>query len=448
MRIFLLLSLLLGSVTLTGCGSSSSDDTSATYTSSYIQLYNGSANSTSTRLTLTNSDDTSVLAGSATYADATSLVTYTPATYNIKLSRLNSDGDDISVLETSMNLRQSYKHLLLLTGDYNSPELLKLEFLRDDSLTDTFKLYVVSLLPDDSAYDVYLSKSDATFDNATLAATLNYSQISSVAEFDSGNYIVYITAAGSRDILFQSSKYNFQYLTEYVLVPRIASGPLAGNIAVDVINNTTTVGNLTDLTAQAQFRLYNSIDSIGNSDIYLNDSIAFTSLAADSMSDYVELAAKDYRLSASDEQGVFYLNSALMTLNQGQSKAVVLYQNASANTAAVVVEESNAPQIYDFDINVVNTITSYSSLGVYFVPPNETIDTAEYYITSLNSGAQKQINVPDGEYTIYLTYTDSNKNKTLLAESEVQQFVAGSNYLLVAEPDNTRNSGYKLSLLR
>ncbi|HEY0921195.1 hypothetical protein [Rheinheimera pacifica] len=447
MRIFLLLSLLLGSVTLTGCGGSSSDDTSATYTSSYIQLYNGSANSTSTRLILTNSDDSSVLAGSATYADATSLVTYTPATYDIKLSRLNSDGDDISILETSMTLRQSYKHLLLLTGDYNNPELLKLEFLRDDSLTDTFKLYVVSLLPDD-AYDVYLSKSDATFDDATLAATLNYSQISSPLEFDSGNYIIYVTDAGSRDILFQSSKYNFQYLTEYVLVPRIASGPLAGNIAVDVINNTTTVGNLTDLTAQAQFRLYNSIDSIGNSDVYLNDSVAFTSLAADSLSAYVELAAKDYRLSASNEQGVFYLNSALMTLNQGQSKAVVLYQNTNANTAAVVVEESNAPQIYDFDINVVNTITSYSSLGVYFVPPNETIDTAEYYITSLNSGAQKEINVPDGEYTIYLTYTDSNKNKTLLAESEVQQFVAGSNYLLVAEPDSTRNSGYKLSLLR
>lgn len=447
MRIFLLLPLLISTATLTACGGSSSDDTSATYTSSYVQLYNGSANSTSTRLILTDSNDSSVLAGAATYADATSLATYTPATYDLKLSRLNSDSDDISILETSITLRQSYKHLLLLAGDYNTPELLTLEFLRDDSLTDTFRLYVVSLLPDD-AYDVYLSKSDATFEDATLAATLNYSQISSAMEFDSGNYIIYVTAAGSHDILFQSSKYNFEYLTEYVVVPRIASGPLAGNIAVDVINNTTTVGNLTDLTAQAQFRLYNSINSFGNSDVYLNDSVAFTSLAADSLSDYVELTAKDYRLSASDEQGVFYLNSALMTLNQGQSKAVVLYQNANTNTTAIVVEESNTPQIYDYDINVVNTIASYSSLGIYFVPPNETIDTAEYYITSLNSGAQKEINVPDGEYTIYLTYTDSNKNKTLLAESEVQQFVAGSNYLLIAEPDSSSNSGYKLSLLR
>lgn len=448
MRIFLTVSAFGSLMMLTGCGSSNSDETSATYTSSYIQLYNGSANSTSTRLLLTDSDDSTVLAGSATYTDATSLVSYTPASYSISLSRLNSDGDDISILDSSITLRQSYKHLLFLTGDYNNPELLTLQFLRDDSLSDSFKLYVVSLLPDDSSYDVYLSTSDTGFDDATLTATLNYSQISSVLEFERGNYVIYLTEAGSRDIIFQSSKYNFEHLTEYVLVPRIASGPLAGNIAVDVINNTTTVGNLTDWTAQAQFRLYNSVDGAGRSDIYLDGGLAVMSLTADSLSDYVELAAKDYRLSATNEQGQLFLNNGLLTLNQGESKAVVLYQNAAAATAVMVVEESNTPQIYDFDINVVNTIFDYSALSVYFVPPNETVDTTEYYITSINSGAQKEISIPDGEYTIFLLYTDDNKNKMLLAESELQQFVAGSNYLLVAEPDTNSSSGYKLSLLR
>ncbi|NRQ44598.1 DUF4397 domain-containing protein [Rheinheimera sp. YQF-2] len=448
MRTFFTVSALGSVIMLTGCGGSSSEETSATYTSSYIQLYNGSANSTSTRLLLTDSDDSTVLAGTAAYTDATSLVSYTPASYDISLSRLNSDGDDISMLDSSITLRQSYKHLLFLTGDYNNPELLTLQFLRDDSLTDSFKLYVVSLLPDDSSYDVYLSTSDTGFDEATLTATLNYSQISPVMEFERGNYIIYITEAGSRDILFQSSKYNFEYLTEYVLVPRIASGPLEGNIAVDVINNTTTVGNLTDLTAPAQFRLYNSVDSAGSSDIFLNSSVALTALATDTLSDYLQLAAKDYRLSATDEQGQPLLSSSLLTLNQGESKVVVLYQNADAVTSALVAEESNTPQIYDFDINVVNTIFDYSALSVYFVPPNETVDTTEYYITSVNSGAQKEISIPDGEYTVFLLYTDDNKNKMLLAESELQAFVAGSNYLLVAEPDSNSSSGYKLSLLR
>lgn len=444
MRIVTTCFLIIATSLLAGCGSSGSDDTSATYTSSYIQLYNGSANSTSTRLTLTDSDDSSYLAGSATYTDATTLVTYTPGTYDITLSRLNSAGDDVSVLESSIELKQSYKHLLLLTGDYASPDMLNLSFLRDDSLTDSFKLYVASLLTADTAYDVYISDSDAGFADASLVATVNYQQISEPLEFTLGSYIVYITEAGSTDVLFTSSSYSFSYLTEYVLVPRIASGPLQGNIAVDVINNTTTVTQLTDIAATAQFRLYNSVDSTEPSDIYLNDSIAFTSLASDTFSGYLQLDAADYRLTATDLQGNALLRNSLLTLNQGESKAVVLYKNSNAAFTSIVVEESSLPQIYDFDLNVVNVITDYPSLSLYFVQPNETIDTTGYYITSLSQGAQTDINLPDGEYRILLVYTDSNKNKVLLAESESEQFVAGRNYLLVAEPDAT---DYKLSLL-
>lgn len=430
---------------LTGCGGSSSDESSDVYTSSYIQLYNGSANSTSTRLILTDSDASSTLIGNAVYTDTTALISYTPDSYSYSLSRLNSAGDDVSVFDGSITLKKSYKHLLLLNGDYASPAVLSLEFLRDDSLTDSFKLYVANLLNSDDAYDLYLSDSDGDFASASLVATVNYQQISEPLEFELGSYIIYLTKAGSDEVLFTSSSYNFSYLTEYVLVPRLASGALQGNLAVDVINNTTTVTHLTDISATAQFRLYNSIDSDDGSDIYVNGSIAFTGLASDTFSDYLQLEAADYRLSATDLQGNYLLKNALLTLNQGESKAVVLYKNSNDSVSSIVVAESDQPQIYDFDLNVVNTINDYAALSLYFVPPAETIDSTDYYISSLSRGAQTDINLPDGEYRMLLVYTDSNKNKILLAESELQQFVAGSNYLLVAEPDG---DDYKLSLLR
>lgn len=430
---------------LSGCGSSA-DDASSTFTTSYIQLYNGSANSTTTRLTLTDNNDNSILLGSASYTDATSLISYSHDSYQLTLSRLNSAGDDITVLDTNVELRQSYKHLLLLSGDYNAPELLQLDFLRDDSLTDSFKLYVANLLTQNTSYDLYMSKSEQTFADATMVATLSYQQISEPMEFDVGNYIVYLAEAGSQQPVFTSSSYDFSYLTEYVLVPRIASGPLSGNIAVDVINNTTTVTALTDIAAVAQFRLYNSIDNNNSSDILLNSATVVSNLASDTLSNYVQRDAADYRLTATDSSGSDVIKNALLTLNQGESKAVVLYNNSDNQPSAIVVEESLLPQIYDYDINVVNVIQDYNALSIYFVKPTQTIDTAEHYISNLSRSGQTELNLPDGEYRVLLIYTDSNKNRTLLAETDFEQFVSGSNYLVVAEPDEALS--YKLSILR
>ncbi|MBZ9612887.1 DUF4397 domain-containing protein [Rheinheimera maricola] len=432
-------------VMLTGCGSSS-DDTSSTYTSSYIQLYNGSANSANTRLILTDSDDSSYLIGSASYTDATSLVDYTPDTYQFTLSRLNSSGDDVSVLESEIELKQSYKHLLLLSDDYASPDLLHIAFLRDDSLTDNFKLYVANLLSADHSYDLYISNSEQAFADATLVTTLSYQQISEPVEFALGNYKIYLTDAGSREPVFISPTYHFSYLTEYVLVPRLASGPLRGNIAVDIIGNSTTVSTLSDLDAVAQFRLYNSIDNLLNTQVMLNNETLLTELSSDTFSDYVQLDAADYRLTATDSSNAIVIKNALLTLNQGESKAMVLYTNEYNAASAIVVEESLLPQIYDFDINVVNVIADYTALSLYFVAPSQTIDTTDLYISSLKYAAQTAISLPDGEYRVLLVHTDSNSNKTLLAETDFEQFVTGSNYLLIAEPDE--NYSYKLSLLR
>lgn len=452
MRFFTLPLTILSAVLLSACGGSS-DDTSSTYTSSYIQFYNGSSNSTTTTLTLTNSAGTSSAIGSAAYTDATTLVTVTPASYYVSLTRLNSVGDSVILLSGSTTLNTSRKQLLLLAGDYTSPDLLTLEFLRDDTLADddSFKAYVVNLLEQDTALDIYLGDAESTFTEAQLLGTLNYQDMSDPLTFTTGRYIVYLTAAGSDDILFQSPSYNFSYETEYVLVPRYASGPLTENYAVDIINNTTTVGNLENITAESQFRFYNSIDTLGQSTVYLNDSSStpvLNAVAADTLSDYVLLDAADYSLIAKSDEDELYIRNALLTLNYGESKAVVVYQETAEKNTAIVVTESKLPQLYEFVINVVNTVTDHDSLSVYFTRPGETIDNADYYISTLNKGSKTTITLPEGTFSISLVYTDSNKNKTLLAQTEQITLQENSYYLLVAEPDYYSSTGYKLSLVK
>lgn len=431
---------------LSGCGGSNSSDAN-TYTSSYIQFYNGSTNSAATRLTLTNSDDVTSYVGSATYADSTSLITMSTGSYGYKLTRYNSVGDEVSVYTSTIALRQSYKHLLLMLGDYTTPDLLEVSFLRDDGLASEFNLYVVNALDDTKNYDLYIGDAETDFSGAKLVSTLGYRQVSSKQTYTLGRYHIYVTEAGSNEVLFKSPLFNFEYTTDYVLVPRIASGQLEGIVAIDIIGNTTTVTNLTDELAEAQVRIYNSINSAGSANIYLNNNLAIAGLAPDTLSDFVRTNAADYRLSATDNDNRFFINNALLTLNQGNSKTAIFYTGQNGEPLTAVLTDSDLPQIYDFKINILNTVMDFASLGIYFVRSNETISSSQYYISTLARGANSSLTIPDNSYQILLVHTDSNGNRSLLAQTEVTKFLNGRNYTLIAEPDNGSFSGYKLSLI-
>jgi len=60
-------------VLLSACGGSSSSEGNDTYPGSYLQFYNGSSNSATTTLTLTDSDEVESTLGSAAFGDATAL---------------------------------------------------------------------------------------------------------------------------------------------------------------------------------------------------------------------------------------------------------------------------------------------------------------------------------------------------------------------------------------
>lgn len=446
MRRLFTLAFVSGLSLLASCGSSDSSDSNS-YSSSYIQFYNASANSAATRLTITDSASNATFIGAATYADATTLTSVSAASYDYQLSRYNSVGDEIDIYDSSIALKQSYKHMLLLLGDYSTPDLVEFSFLRDDTLSTEFNSYVFNALDNDKTYDIYIAAADTDFSEATLVSTLSYKQSSSKYTATLGRYHIYITEAGSKDVLFKSPLFYFQYLTDYVLIPRIASGQLEGIVAVDVIANSTTIDNLTDELAEAQVRLYNSIDSTGVSNIYINNDVIYAGLAPDTLSPFIQFAAADYRLSATNDNNSFFVTNALLTLNQGNSKTAIFYLDANGATATAVLTDSNLPQIYDFKINILNTIMNYSSLGIYFVRNSETLSSSQYSISALARGANASITVPNNSYQVLLVHTDANGNRSLLAQTAITEFINGRNYTLIAEPDTTSFSGFKLSVI-
>lgn len=73
-----------------------------------------------------------------------------------------------------------------------------------------------------------------------------------------------------------------------------------------------------------------------------------------------------------------------MTLNQGESKAVILYRDAEGTLNSILFEESNLPEVFKHQIQIVNFATDFFDIEFYFVRQYETIESAEYLDAGLD----------------------------------------------------------------
>jgi hypothetical protein len=445
---------MLSALGLTACGGSDGDD--PVYSDAYLQFYNGSANSALT--TMAEVDVSSL--GAAAYGDVTTLLTLSSGERELEFFRTDADDKEILLEQMSIKLEDGKKSLIILSGDYESPSFAEHSFERED-LSDHFRLFVTSVIADQSSYDLYMSEAGAPFSAANMLGTINYQGFDELAywaadsvsdDFDQGEYVLYLTLPGQSEPLFETPTINFIYDTEYVLVLRNTSGAIKNNIEVDLIINATTVGNYADADASSQYRLYNSLDNSGAIHLTLDGNNAGSSASLDiadnSVSEFNTITFGDYRLSATAaaSNGLNF-NNRLLTLNQGQSKAIILYQDAFNNLTSLSFLESTLPQVFDHQLSAVNLTPDFSDVDLYFVRKDETIETAEYRISSLDFAETKTLTLPSDYYELIAVYDDDNDTQVLLDRTELIGINQEHNYIITIEKTSLSPTGYQINLL-
>ncbi|MEO9944229.1 MAG: DUF4397 domain-containing protein [Paraglaciecola sp.] len=447
-----ILSLLL----LSACGGSSGNGDN-TFSEPYIQFYNGSANSATT---LMAEVDGNVL-GSATYGDATSLITtLEKGELELEFYRIDADDQEVTVEEMNVNLKNGDKSLIILSGDYETPSFMEYTYTRED-LEDHFRILATSVIADGTSYDLYMSEAGEPFSAANFLGAVNYQQLdefeywdgdSDSDDFDEGEYIIYLTESGSTEPFYESATISFAFDTEYVLALRTTTGAIQDNVVIDLIINSSSVGNYADDDATAQYRIYNSLDDSSSINLTLAGNDDNTeqelSLSANELSDFTEIDFGDYRLSASlegDESAVF--NNRLITLNQGESKAVVLYRDADEALTAVSFQESSLPQVFDHQIQIVNLAPDYFDIDFYFVRKDETIESAEYLVAGLDYEESRSITLPSDFYELIAVFDDSNDTQVLLDRTELLGINEEVNYIITVEKTDDSATGFEISVL-
>lgn len=446
-------SVFLTTISLVGCGGSS-DSSSEDYPDAYLQFYNGSSNSPSTEIIV---DDT--LLGSSSFGDATSLYSFEAGTRELELQWEDADGQETSVIEMDVDLSDGHKTMLFMSGDFEAPDITEFKFQRSE-LEEAFYLYNLNLSDAQQNYDLYVSDEGATFADAHFISTLVYTVVEQGEHWDSdddvnafpeGEYVFYLTEPGSTDILFQSQSINFNFASDYMVVVRNTTGANDSNIVLDVILNSTNITANQDVEATSQFRIYSALSTQSSMNVSLaanSEEQVRQDVDGGEITSFVEVPFGDYQISAVIEGSELSFDNRLLTLNQGESKTLLIFEGENQELTSIEVSDSNLPQTFEHEVNIANLLSEYSDIDIYFVRDDETIETADYKMTSLDYADARSITIPNDYYSVVAVYEDALGVDTLLFRSQIEDFTQDEIVLLTVEEDAEVGEGYRIQFLR
>lgn len=429
---------------LSGCGS----DDSASSTG-YVQMYNGSYNSPYTRLFVEETERSG-----ADFAEVTTRHNYSTGTFDVSFEYLDANDSYITISDQEISIKGDKTQLVVMSGDFAEPTFTELT-VPISSDTGEFNLGFFNISGEDTSYDIYLATDDGVFESATLFASAQYLSELDLQSVDEGYYTIFITPAGSSDVVYESSSVYLYDEASYVAIIRPSYATELSGITLDVVTDNNYVTELKHQSALGQLRFINTLDDYSPVSFSVTRGTTETptnTVSSDAYTDYIELSPNSYSVAMFDEQGNKLADNFLMTLEREQSAVGIFYNDIDNGLRMMSVEEHLTPSSYSHTVSVVNLIESYAGqsvtdIDVYFTLDGETVDDTSNVVDGIDRYDQEEQVVDNEIYTVYAVYEDNGQQIVLIQQSDMD-FTEEGNYILILEHDETTATGYKMSLER
>lgn len=485
---------------LTACGGSDDDDSAE---GGYIAFYNASVDSPAIFLTLdedlTDEDDDALeqTYSSVAYSESSGYNLVDEDNYTIELAWQSDDSsarDDLTIIyQDDITITDDEVSFVVLAGGIANPTVLtyNIDIIddEDDDDDELFNMRLLNMHPSIDAVDVYLSKSDETFNEAQLLGSFTSQQLSDNAKYDQDDYIFYMTLSGSTDVIFTSDEINYSLSSQYVMIIRENQGVGESPFVLDRVSTASAIEYAND-GSQSRFKVFNAIENnkvfnaeVVNSDFLLNyngsidvhvgafsDTPQFASLAQGEFSEAIETEQGDYSVNltiAGTEE--YLLQNHLVTLTENVDRSVFFYlseenvdhdndgdvdengdgmiDEIDVTINSLVVDNSDSESIYDTNINIINFIDDddFSAVNFYFVLNDEIIDTATNVKTA-SFGSPASITLLNNTYTMHAVASRNSSDVILMTQELVLDEDSADKFLLLEE-DSTSDTGYKITLV-
>jgi hypothetical protein len=428
---------------LTACGSDSSEGEDG-----YIKLYNASPNAPAIFLTVDEDvdadpdDEVEITYSSVRFGETTTNKQLPANTYTVELGWQEEDSAaraDLTLLsQEELKINSENIHFIVFSGDVQAPQILNFDIPiiddeEDDDL-DLFNIRVLNITNEGATFDIYLSESDETFNEAELIGSYVPEGLSENHKFEQSQYVFYATLAGEADVVYQSSEVTFSFTTQYILALRDNTGVGSSPIVLDLLSSITTI-NLPDDDSEARVRFFNGMQQSdllpnysGTVDIYTDAASIepeITGLPSNQFSAALDKDNGDFsvRIIDADTQEKLFANQ-LLSLPENTYKTIFYYTqeeavdedgdgNVDENDDGIVdaykpvlrtlqSTNSEGSSIFEHQIKVINLVDSqdFTRISVYFVKSDEIISTADAN-PSVVFGNQQTLFLRNNTYQVF-----------------------------------------------
>ncbi|MBW8191723.1 DUF4397 domain-containing protein [Neiella marina] len=443
----LVLTAATGLLAACGGGGGGSDDKTDDVNETRIQIYNASPDSPSLSFEFEDNDDNTTNFLFITYGDASALTTVQKnGNYEVTVTGLDSDGEYEDILETELTIKNNQRNLVFASGDYPDIALTQFDFNLDNLYEDTFRLVIADFKTSSTGYDIYAAEAGESFSDSTLWATTLPGEIFEVEEdIETDTFDIYLTEPGSSDVIFTAEDVAMESDTGYVLITRDSFGPSEAGIALDKMTSSTTVVSYEDAYGDAQYRILNALDQTVDSSLVSGDN-TYTQegIEAYGFSDYETVSYGDYQITISDEAGDPLYSRVLLSLPQNSTRAAAVYLDLAGEEKVLTFPESVRQQTYQSEINFVN-LSDIDQVDVYFVGPNETIESTPYDFQSVDFEEVESGSLPSDTYVVNVVIeTEDDTLETVYISASVD-FSDDYNYtMLLYKDDSNTDFGYSV----
>jgi hypothetical protein len=362
--------------------------------------------------------DTDVKVSALATGSASSFIDFSSGTRDVLI---RSSTTQASLLDRQLSFGSGVQNTLLI---YGKRATMAVQVLIEDTIappSGEWRFRSVNLSSDSGSVDVYVTTTSLATSTPTIA-TDNYGVASDFAQGAAGTYTIYVTTAGTKDLLFQAASVPLSAGVSYTLAVVPAPGGKLDNGILLTSSGATTLAN-----PNGRIKAVNAIPDAGTVNFKVDGATVLSSVPFTGTSSYVTVAsgARALAIEASSAPGT-NLASITQQIAAGLDYSVVAVGSLAAPNIAVFSDDNSLPAAGFVKVRFVNTGS---------VPVDALINFASQATNVAPGTASSYYTVPTAlDYTITFTTAGGVTVLTTLTPVELDSLGVYSVYLF---PGNT-----------